>query len=346
MQIAFTYNLRNSDAEEEAEFDLPETVEAIATALRRAGHDVNLVEVSGPTSNLVARLEELSPDLIFNTAEGSHGRFREGFYPALFEQLGMPFTGSDAYVCTTTLDKRTTKMLLDAHGIPTPRWRFVDKVEQLRGLSLRFPVIVKPNFEGSSKGITADSVAEDMEALTAKTSSLLVKYPMGILVEEYITGRDLVVPFLSGASPETGGILEPAVYNYRPEYVQDKRFPVYDFAMKSSGFNAVSIQIPADISEETRRNAMKMSDRVFRFLGIRDMGRVDFRVTEDGDLYFLEVNALPSLEPGASIYLAGALAGLERMDQVLNTIVQSASERQHNAVPYPFVAASEARARQ
>jgi D-alanine-D-alanine ligase len=330
MHIAFTYNIQLANTEEEAEFDRPETVEMIARGLRQAGHRVDLVEVSGPTSALVARLESLRPDLIFNTAEGSRGRFREGFYPALFEQLGIPYTGSDAYVCTTTLDKRTTKMLLNAYGVPTPRWRFVDSMQRLNGHSLRFPLIVKPNFEGSSKGITGDSVVENSEALNNRVASLLVDYPAGVLVEEYIVGRDLVVPYLEGVSPNTGGVLEPAVYDYQAAHL-DKKYPIYDFAMKSQGFDSVRVKVPANITERTRATAITTAARVFSILGVRDVGRVDFRITEGGAIYFLEVNALPSFEQGASIYLAAALVGLGTNGEVLGAIVRSAMARQGGA---------------
>ncbi|MGZ6140930.1 MAG: D-alanine--D-alanine ligase family protein, partial [Myxococcaceae bacterium] len=80
MRIALTYNLRLSDSEEEAEFDTQQTVDALAGAIDRLGHRLERFEVSGPASRTVARLEAYSPDLIFNTAEGRRGRFREAFY--------------------------------------------------------------------------------------------------------------------------------------------------------------------------------------------------------------------------------------------------------------------------
>ncbi|MDE2291468.1 MAG: D-alanine--D-alanine ligase, partial [Elusimicrobia bacterium] len=88
MNIAFTHNLKASASEDEAEFDTLETVEAIQSALTKLGHQVELVEVGGPASLTVARLEALDPDLVFNTAEGRLGRFREAFFPGIFEQLG------------------------------------------------------------------------------------------------------------------------------------------------------------------------------------------------------------------------------------------------------------------
>src|SRR6476661_3610650 len=163
MKIALTYNLRLSNAEEEAEFDTEETVKAIAGAIERLGHRLERFEVSGPASRTVSRLEAYTPDLIFNTAEGKRGRFREAFFPALFEELGFPYTGSDAYALAVTLDKQLSKLILREEGVRTPGWQFVEKVSELRSDDLHFPVIVKPNFEGSSKGITQDSVAESVD---------------------------------------------------------------------------------------------------------------------------------------------------------------------------------------
>src|SRR5689334_15817300 len=160
MKVAFTHNLRLTDVretEKEAEYDSAETVSAIAAAIEAAGHEVEKVEVSGPASNLLERLEAIDPDIIFNTAEGQTGRMREAFYPALFEELGIPYTGSDAYTNTVTLDKWLTKLMVGRAGIDTARAQLVtvrnfDDLSQ-RGLGLAFPVIVKPNHEGSSKGI-------------------------------------------------------------------------------------------------------------------------------------------------------------------------------------------------
>ena len=328
MRIAFTHNLQLSTSEDEAEFDTPETVAGISACLRKLGHQVEPVEVSGPASRLVARLEALVPDLVFNTAEGSHGRFREAFYPALFDRLGLPFTGSDAYVCALTLDKRLTKMVAAQYGVTTPKFCFVEDVTQLPAAdNLRFPLIVKPNFEGSSVGITVDSVVETHEQLTARVLDLVERFPAGVLIEEFIIGRDLTVPFIEKASPLTAGVLEPASYQYDESFVAGRRFQLYDFELKNVGSNAVSVHVPAEIGFAARARSIELTQKVIRALGIRDMGRVDFRVGEDGEVYFLEVNALPSLEKGAAIYVSSALAGLPTQEAVLDTILRSAAER-------------------
>lgn len=328
MRIAFTHNLQLSDSEEEAEFDTPETVGMITDALRALQFEVEPIEVSGPASRVVARLEALVPDLVFNTAEGTRGRFREAFYPALFDRLALPFTGSDAYVCALTLDKHLTKLVLGQHGIPSPKGILARTLDEAMAIDWRYPVIVKPNHEGSSVGITVDSVVDSAEALRQRVFTELARFPAGLLVEEFIRGTDLVVPFLEGASPKTGGVLEPASYHFDAEVTGPRAHTLYDYELKGALSHAVEVRVPAEITPSIRARAIDLSRAVFRALQVRDMGRIDFRVAENGELFFIEVNALPSLERGASIYRSAELAGLSSETAVLETIVASASERQ------------------
>jgi D-alanine-D-alanine ligase len=326
MRIALTHNLRLSDAEAEAEFDTGETVDLLTGALERLGHRVERVEVSGPASRTASRLEAFGPDLIFNTAEGRRGRFREAFFPALFDELGMPYTGSDAWVLAVTLDKQLTKLILQQHGVDTPRWQFVEDAERLAPTSLRFPVIVKPNFEGSSKGITQDSVVEDAGRLHQAVREALQRYPAGVLVEEFVVGRDVTVPFLEAAADGRGGVLEPVEYVIDPRASAGRRHAIYDYALKTTLDEYVSVRAPARLSRDEGARLHEQAATVVRALGIRDLGRMDFRLGDDGRLHFLEVNALPSLQPGAGIYAAAALDGLQ-VDDVVDAVVGSAVRR-------------------
>ena len=324
MRIAFSHNLQLSTSEEEAEFDTPTTVNALAEGLERLGHRVEKIEVSGPASRTVSRLEAYNPDLVFNTAEGRRGRFREAFYPALFEELGFPYTGGDPYTLALTLDKQLTKMVVAQHGVRTPGWKFVEDVSELKGLGLRLPVIVKPNFEGSSKGITQDSVVEEAGKLEAVVAAQLAKYPAGVLVEEFIVGRDLTVPFLEAVARERGGVLAPVEYLVDPKF--RGKHAIYDFELKTKHSEAVNVQAPASIPAAVAEELARAARTVFKVTGCRDLGRIDFRLGDDGVLYFLEVNALPSLEPGAGIYAAAALEGLH-FDAVLEAVIASAGAR-------------------
>jgi D-alanine-D-alanine ligase len=326
LRIALTYNLRLSDSEEEAEFDTQETVNALAAAIERLGHRLERFEVSGPASRTVARLEAYSPDLIFNTAEGRRGRFREAFYPALFDELGFAYTGSDAYALAVTLDKQLTKLVLQKQGIRTPGWQYVEKLSELKAEDLRFPVIVKPNFEGSSKGITQDSVAETVDQVREKVAQALAKYPAGVLVEEYITGKDLTVPFLAAVDNDYDGVLCPVEYVIDPAAVAGRRYTIYDYDLKTKNDKAVSVRAPAQVSERTAEDVRSMAQKIVQQLDCRDLGRIDFRLSDAGVPYFLEINALPSLEPGAGIYAAAALEGMH-FDAVIGSVIQSAGKR-------------------
>ncbi len=329
MRIAFTHNLKRSDREEEAEFDTAETIQSLTQALENLGYKTYPLEVSGPVSKVVAQLEALEPDLIFNTAEGRLGRYREAFYPGVFEQLGIPFTGSDAYVCTLSLDKKLTKKSIEGHGILSPRSLLAKIPKDLKIEQLRYPLILKPNFEGSSKGITQDSVVGDPARAEEVLRGLLQRYADGILVEEYIDGRDITVPILEAVKNEFGGVLEAAEYVFTLTDAQraSRPFQIYDYELKNAMSESVSVRVPADLNPEKALDLRRQCQKIFKILGLRDLARMDFRMSPEGELYFIEVNALPSLEPGASLYLAAERAGLGSVEAVLESVIQSASKR-------------------
>src|SRR4051812_22939445 len=323
MRLALTHNLRLNDSEDEAEFDSRETIDALSSGIERLGHRVERIEVSGPASRTAARLEAYAPDLVFNTAEGRRGRFREAFYPALFDELGFPYTGSDAWVLAVTLDKTLTKLVLREHGVISPKGQFVEDVSELKLEGWRFPLMVKPNFEGSSKGITQESVVEDRQKLRALVEKQLARFPAGVLVEEYIPGKDLTVAFLEKAVSQ---VLTPVEYVIDESELSRRRYRIYDYDLKSVHYNAVAVRCPAQFPAYVLERAQEMARNAFKALGVRDLGRIDFRVADDGQVYFIEINALPSLEPGAGIYAAAALEGLHT-DGVLGKVVESAVAR-------------------
>ncbi len=249
MKVAFTHNLRLTDireTEKEAEYDSAETVSAIAAALETAGHEVEKLEVSGPAGNLLERLEQIDPDIIFNTAEGSSGRMREAFYPSLFEELGIPYTGSDAYTNAITLDKWLTKLVIQRANIDTARGllvtprNFEDVIE--RGLGLAFPVIVKPNHEGSSKGIynsdlarglLGSSVVKEPREIGPALKAALRQYPDGVLVEEYIEGIDIALGYIDGVGHDDGLLTPVEVLYESTASERGAAFNIYDYRLKN-----------------------------------------------------------------------------------------------------------------
>ena len=342
MKIAFTHNLRVTDvpiSETEAEYDSAETVNAIASALEAAGHEIERIEVSGPASTLLERLETIDPDIIFNTAEGDRGRMREALYPALFEELGIPFTGSDAYTNAITLDKWLTKLMLQRAAIETPRGSLItvrnfDTIVE-RGAGLAFPVIVKPNHEGSSKGIynggsgfgLGSSVIKDPKDFPAALKAALRAYPDGVLVEEYIDGADIAVGFIEGVGHDNG-LLTPVemVYSYDGEPPPERPFKIYDYRLKNVEPGKVQYRCPANLPRDVAARLRQISHEVIRTIGLRDMARLDFRVTAEGRIYLLEVNALPALAQSSSLFAATAQVGLTYA-ATITAILNSAAMR-------------------
>jgi D-alanine--D-alanine ligase len=326
MRIALTHNLRVADAEDEAEFDSPETISAIARALSRAGHRVEPFDVTGPASLLITRLEAFGPDIIFNLAEGHRGKTRRAFYPALFEELGIPSTGSDAYTLCVTLDKALTKKQLAGWGVPSPPGRFIARTSLNDGGldELPFPVLVKPNFEGSSKGISQDSVVKDPIALARSLEALLANYPDGALVERYIPGIDVRVVCVEGLArlPAVETVVDPAY---------PRRFDVIDYRLANVDARFLRRQAPARLSAGVDDRLHELTGRALRAFALRDVAALDFRVGTDGQVWFLSATAIPSFDPGGALFAASRAIGIDYDGTVL-AVLRSAAAR-HGLTP-------------
>jgi D-alanine-D-alanine ligase len=315
MRIALTFNEKRSDAEHDAEYDTMETILALARTLASMGHVVTPVEVSGAVDGVIGELRRVAPELVFNVAEGTGGRFREAFYPALLEQLGLPHTGSGASALALSMDKALAKRVVAAARVPTPLARLVRSEADLAELvDMAMPAIVKPNFEGSSKGITQASVVTDRAALPGVVTELLARYPAGVLVEQYIDGIDVAVGWVDGL-----GVLPPIGYAYEPTGAH----AIYDLALKQGPPERIDVQVPATLDAVTTQRLQVLATRAFEALGIAGYGRADFRVTPDGGVYFLEMNPLPTLDPRErDLYAAAAAIGKSPRD-LLGAIVDA-----------------------
>ena len=324
MRITVAYNLRTELSEEQAELLLQPDVDRICDALRELRHRVTPVEVSGKPNDIVERLIDSEPELIFNIAEGTVGSAREAFYPGLYEQLGLPFTGGDASLLHLNLDKHLAKTVVSTHGIRVPSGTLISAADQPLPPGLEYPLFIKPNAEGSSKGITQDSVLEDSGQYRARVGDLLLHYPAGLIVEEFIVGRELSVPFLE-AYP--GKVLEIVEHTFDMGLLGSK-YNVYDYDMKQGGerARAVGVACPAELSHDERLAVVDLARRAFSGMNCPDLGRVDVRLREDGVPFFIELNPLPCLHPDASLMTAASAAGLSYRD-ALRLIIRSAARR-------------------
>ncbi len=298
----------------EAEYDSIDTVHAIREALAAAGIEAVLLECDGA---LPQKLSETHIDIAFNIAEGRSGRGREAEVPAILNLLGIPFTGSDETTLCLALDKALCKRLLSAYRVRTPRYKVMASERDIRPGTLTFPVIIKPNAEGSSKGIPDACIAGNEAELRELAGRILKLYGGPVLVEEYIPGREFTVGLLGNGKDLR--VFPPMEIAFRKNTSGDYR--IYSFGVKQNYQEYVSYECPAKLDPAVEREMMKTARRVFLALGCHDFARVDFRLGENGKLYFIEINPLPGLAPGYSDYpMLAEFSGVPYRELVLSVL--------------------------
>ncbi|MBI5014132.1 MAG: D-alanine--D-alanine ligase [Deltaproteobacteria bacterium] len=292
MRIGLTYDLRNDYLAEgygeleTAEFDRPDTIDAIEGALRELGHETDRV---GHLRHLMGRLAAGHRwDLVFNIAEGLHGYGRESAVPCLLEAHDIPYTFSDPLVCALTLHKAMAKRVVRDLGVPTPDFAVVETPAGADAVDLPFPLFAKPVAEGTGKGVTPASKVATRNELRAVCEELLTAFRQPVLVETFLPGREFTVGILgTGAGAEALEVMEVVL---RAEAESD----VYSYVNKEHCEVLVEYRFPKD---EAARAAQACALASWRALGCRDAGRVDVRADAAGTSHFLEVNPLAGLHP-------------------------------------------------
>jgi len=329
MKIALTYNLKEKDITKPAdyfsEFDSQETVNAIISAIEKNGHHVEALNVG--KENLFSYFRKNRVDMVFNIAEGSCGKFRESEIPAILDYLDIPYTGSGTFSLALALNKALTKKILKAENIPTPRFQVFSKGNEELGLELKFPLIVKPNREGSAKGINASNVVDNKKALYAKAKELIEAYKHEVLVEEFIEGKELTVGVLENGKTMVLPILEIdfSTCKNSGEYF-------YSWRMKEYQGNAElglipTFHCPARLDKETEKHIQEVVLKTHRAVGCFDISRTDIRLSKDNIPYVLEINPLPGLDPKESNFPMMAYAAGIEYEDLIEAILISASER-------------------
>ncbi len=322
MKIGLTYDLRDDylamglSAEAAAEFDQPATIDGVAGALELLGHEVDRI---GHVKSLAQRLVSGDRwDLVFNIAEGLHGIGRESQVPALLDAFEIPYTMSDPLVCAMTLHKATAKRIIRDMGLPTPDFAVVEHIDDVRSVSLAYPLFAKPLAEGTSKGIDGRSIVRNSTELRSICAGLLDRFAQPVLVERFLPGREVTVGLVGTAKKaRVLGVMEVRLRD-------DAEQNVYSYENKERSEDLVEYTLASGPFAE---EASDLALRVWRGLGCRDAGRVDLRADDHGRLSFMEVNPLPGLHPTHSdLPIMATLAGVA-YDALIGAIVASAMER-------------------
>jgi D-alanine-D-alanine ligase len=329
VKITLTCNLKKEDetkpADYYSEFDSEETIHAITSALRSRGHSVDYVDVE--RSNLFSFFKKHSADMVFNIAEGNHGKFRESEVPAILDYLNIPYTGSNTLSLALALNKALTKKILKAENIPTPPFQILVKGNEKLDPSLRFPLILKPNCEGSAKGINKSNVVHSPQELFDKANEIISFYKQEVLVEEFIEGREFTVGVLENGKTEVLPILE---IDFSSCAKSGEYF--YSWRMKEFQGNVEmgltpTFYCPARLDRETEKKIKEVALRTHRAVGCLDISRTDIRLSEDNIPYVLEINPLPGLNPKESNFPIMAYAAGMTYDDLIESILMSAYKR-------------------
>ena len=295
MKVALLHNARPAEVpaglpdDTFEEYDSETTIASISGALRGL-RDVH-VEPVPADSRLPWRLTEGKFDFVFNMAEGQGRRCREAIPAAVCELLGVPFTGPDALTLGMTLDKHIAKRVV-APDVPVARGVLVEDETTAQALNgLHYPVIVKPNDEGSSKGIRENPVLADSTAALNRCRWLRTRYACPVLVEEFLPGAEVTVGVVgNGAGARVLGMMEISPSEAQP-------FFVYSLEVKRDYKSRVRYYVPPRVAPDTVELLGRLALVAYRLLGCRDIARIDFRLDSTGEPCFMECNPLPGLNP-------------------------------------------------
>ncbi|MBB4277643.1 D-alanine--D-alanine ligase family protein [Rhizobium mongolense] len=303
------------------------TVQRVVAALQEGGHETLLCEGD---IGLLSTLEQFMPPgprarpsgMVFNMAYGIQGEYHYTHVPAMLEMAGVPYTGSSPLGHGLAYDKVVTKRLIRNHGVPTPNFRVMGRGTESTG-DLRFPVVVKPRNESTSRGL---QLVHEPARLRQAVEVIVTQYSQDALVEEYIEGREISVALLGNEELELLPLVE--------QEFGDRETRLMTWEDKMHMAVAVPQKIcPAKIGSRLATMLRDISVATFRACQCRDYGRVDFRIDRSGQPFVLETNSMPSLNMRDSYVLAATTAG-HSFSSLVNHILNVAHTRYFgNGIP-------------
>jgi len=327
MRIGLSFDLKETIVVQQTgcddafeEYDSLETVELIAANLATEGHTVTIL---GGGRDFLGKILHEKVDFVFNIAEGRGvHRSREAQIPSILEMLDIPYSGSDPQCLAICLDKPLTKKLVSSEGVTTPNWLVINdrqELHQIEACDLSFPAIIKPAYEGSSKGIRFTSVVEDARDAIEVIESLLEKYRQPAMMEEIILGDEVTVGIIGNSPAKVLGVMR-----ILPK--QTDSYFIYNLDIKRNYLDLVEYECPAGLEEKVLDCLQVSSLRAFKALGCRDFARLDFRINTMGVPYFLEINPLPGLGTHSDLVIMAEKMGWSHQS-LINAVLNAACER-------------------
>jgi D-alanine-D-alanine ligase len=287
---------------EEREISL-QSGKAIQLALEAIGYNVLSITMENKLGDIISDLH--SVDLVFLGLHGSIGE--NGTIQGFLESLGVKYTGSDPLSSAICMDKNISKIIARDSKVNTPNWKIVTRGQTLNEDNSEFPLVIKPNDQGSTVGLTI--VHDESELCPAL--NLAYNYSSSVMVEQFIEGRELTVTLIGGkALPVCEIIPSHELYDYECKY--------------TSGMS--KYVCPADIDLDLTKRVQEITERLFDVLKCRHYSRADFRLDHEDNLWFLEMNTLPGMTDTSLAPMAAKAAGFSFNDLIDRIVLQAWSE--------------------
>lgn len=281
-----------------------ESGKGVVKALKNKGYDVikhNLTDAK----KFITALNKHKPDVVFNALHGNWGE--DGTLPALLDLLQIPYTHSGMLPSSIGMNKSITKLIAEKAGIKIARGEHLTFSQyQKKASSFKLPYVVKPVSDGSSVGVFIVQNKEDINKVKYDSPSA------ELLIEEYISGRELTVMCYKGKSYVVTELnAKKGFYDYKNKY--------------TSG--ATNHILPADLPEDITKTCLSYAEKIHEALKCKTVSRSDFRYNPKDGVVFLEINTHPGLTSLSLVPEQARYIGVSYED-LCQTLVEEASCRQ------------------
>ncbi|HEY0371525.1 MAG TPA: D-alanine--D-alanine ligase [Thermoanaerobaculia bacterium] len=300
-------------------------IEAIGDALRDLGHEPSTLAIDGRPETLT-NVRRNDAELFFNLVESYAGDdTMEMHFAAYLDLIGKRYTGAGPQGSFLAMDKALAKIVVRHHGVYTPYSAVVNKGRVEYAQDIHFPVIVKPASEDASKGIDATSVVRSVKELLEKIAYVHEEFDSPVLLEEYIEGREIYAAVLGNDRPEALPLVELDLSKLPDGMPKIAGYEV-KFDVTTEAYRVTKSAPAKDLDEEIVTRIHQTAVTAYRALKLRDYGRIDMRLTEDGKVYVLEANPNPWLDPAAEYAMAAKESG-RSYTELIGEIVEMARGR-------------------
>jgi len=287
-----------------AEFDVCET-------LRRLGHEILPIGVYDDLAPIRQALRDFQPDITFMMLEEFHGVVTYDFaIISYLELMQQPYTGCNPRGLLLSKDKGLSKKVLTYHRIPTPRFAVFPQGKTVhRPKKLEFPLFVKSTVEDASFGISQASIVHNDDQLAERVAFIHEKTDDDAIAEQYIDGRELYVGVLGNNRLRTFPAWEMD-FGQMPDDIAKIATSEVKWNHKYQAKHGITTLEAPNLDDAMKEKISKVCKRVYRALNMSGYGRMDLRLTENGDVYVIEANANPNIEYGEDFAESAETVGL------------------------------------